>query len=135
LSDHGRGFDPCGSEVGVVPVAGVRVENRIFINGDYQGDLMPSEPTPDCPVAFGYKQIWLAVRDAEPQLVADTIGLIDTRASTWKEGIERAYEQGYDRERRKYRKWQEIFVSPPVLGWTLAVGGIGALPEPGIPER
>ena len=49
---------------------------------------------PDRPVAFGYKQVWLAVRDAEPQVVADTVGLIDTRASTWNEGIDRAYEQG-----------------------------------------
>ena len=87
---------------------------------------------PDRPVAFGYKQVWLAIRDAKPQVVADTLGLLHTRASTWKEGIERAYEQGYDRERRRYRELQEIFVSPPVLGWTLAVGGIGALPEPGM---
>jgi len=89
---------------------------------------------PERPVPFGYKQIWLAVRDSEPQIVADTMGLSGTRASTWKEGIELAYEQGHDRERRQYRQRQEIFVSPPVSGWTLAVGGIGALPEPGMPE-
>jgi hypothetical protein len=87
---------------------------------------------PDRPVAFGYKQVWLAIRDTKPPVVAETLGLLHTRASTWKEGIERAYEQGYDRERRRYRDLQEIFVSPPVLDWTLAVGGIGALPEPGM---
>jgi hypothetical protein len=89
---------------------------------------------PDRPVAFGYKQVWLAVRDAEPQVVADIVGVIDRRASTWKEGIDRAYEQGFDRERQEWRKWQDIFVSPRVLGWTLAVGGIGALPAPSMPE-
>src|SRR5262249_10172593 len=89
---------------------------------------------PDRPVAFGYKQIWLAIREVEPQAAADTIGLRDTRPSTWKAGIQRAYEQGYDRRRRRNSKWQEIFVSPPILGWTLAVGGIGAHPEPGMPE-
>jgi hypothetical protein len=95
---------------------------------------MMSEPIPDCPVNFGYKQLWLAVWDTAPRVVADAVGLIDTRTSSWKEGIERSYEQGYDRERRQYREWQEIFVSPPVLGWTLAAGGIGALPSPGLPD-
>jgi hypothetical protein len=78
---------------------------------------------PDRPVAFGYKQVWLAVRDAQPQVVADALGLLDTQASTWKEGILWAYEEGYGRERRQHPEWQTIFVSPPVFGWTLAVGG------------
>jgi hypothetical protein len=95
---------------------------------------MMSEPIPDCPVIFGYKQIWLAVWDTAPQVVADAIGLIDTRTSTWQEGIERSYEQGYDREQRQFRERQEIFVSPPVISWILAVGGIGALPNPCVPE-
>jgi hypothetical protein len=85
---------------------------------------------PDHPVAFGYKQIWLAVKDVQPQVVADALGLSDTAASNWKHGIDRAYEQGFDRELRQYRKQVEIFVSPPVLGWTFAVGGIGAHPAP-----
>jgi hypothetical protein len=95
---------------------------------------MMSEPIPDRPVIFGYKQIWLAISATAPQVVADAIGLIDARTSTWKEGIERSYEQGYDREQRQFREWQEIFVSPPVLSWILAVGGIGALPNACLPE-
>jgi hypothetical protein len=95
---------------------------------------MLSEPIPDCPVNFGYKQIWLAIWDAAPRVVADAIGIMDTRTSTWEVGIDRSYEQGYDRERRQFRETQEIFVSPPVLGWTLAVGGIGTLPNPCLPE-
>src|SRR3954451_24855595 len=95
---------------------------------------MALELIPDNPVAYGYKQIWLAVRGAAPRPVALALGLKDLEDSTWKDGIELAYEQGYDRARQQYRQWQGVFVSPSVLGWTLAVGGIGALPTPGIPE-
>jgi hypothetical protein len=83
---------------------------------------------PDRPVPFGYKQMWLALWDAEPSALAGALGLADVRPATWKEGIERSYESGYDATRRVWRKWLEIFVSPPVRGWTLVVGGIGAFP-------
>lgn len=95
---------------------------------------MPTQPIPDRPVAFGYKQHWFAVRDRRPQEVADALGLKDIRPSTWKEGIERAYESGYDRVRHRWPEWVEMFVSPPVRGWTLAVGGIGAIPSAGMAE-
>jgi len=91
----------------------------------HEGIVMTPQPIPDHPVAFGYKQRWLAVRDRDPQSVADALGLEDTKPSTWREGIERAY----DRYRRRAGECAEVFVSPPVLGWTLAVGGVGVIPE------
>jgi hypothetical protein len=90
---------------------------------------MTAQPIPDYPVAFGYKQQWLAVRDRDPQTVADALGLRDTKPSTWKEGIERAY-QHY---RRRAGECAEVFVSPPVLGWTLAVGGAAVIPDVTMP--
>jgi tetratricopeptide (TPR) repeat protein len=58
---------------------------------------MKHGPIPDRPVKFGYKQTWLAIREVDSQAVVNALGLEDTRVSTWKEGIERAYEHGYDR--------------------------------------
>lgn len=88
----------------------------------------PTPPEPDRPVAFGYKQVWLAVRDREPREVAEALGLRKLRVANWKEGIRRSYETDRREGRRK-----EIFVTPPVAGWTLAVGGIGSLPYPDLP--
>jgi hypothetical protein len=90
---------------------------------------MTVQPAPDRPVAFGYKQHWLAFEGRQPQEVAAALGLKGIRPSTWKEGIERAYNSVYDRDRRSLKDWVEMFVSPPVRGWTLAVGGIGAIPS------
>jgi hypothetical protein len=95
---------------------------------------MAAEPIPDRPVAFGYKQHWFAARDSRPGDVAVALGLEDIRPSSWKEGIDRAYDSGYDPARGSHQKWVEMFVSPPIRGWTLAVGGIRAIPSAGMPE-
>src|SRR4051794_21763265 len=95
---------------------------------------MSEQPIPDRPVAFGYKQCWFAIRDGQPPDVAAALGLQGIRPSPWKEGIERAYDSGYNPRRRLWREWVEMFVSPPVQGWTLAVGGIGAIPSAGMSE-
>jgi hypothetical protein len=85
---------------------------------------MTPQPIPDHPVAFGYKQQWLAVMESDPQTVAEALGLKDRKPSTWRQGIERAY----DHSRRRAGQCPEVFVSPPVLGWTLAIGGVGVIP-------
>jgi hypothetical protein len=66
-------------------------------HGGREKILMAPEPIPDYPVAFGYKQQWLAVRDRDSQALADALGWEDTKPSTWREGIGRAY----DRYRRR----------------------------------
>jgi hypothetical protein len=89
---------------------------------------MSTQLIPDRPVAFGYKQQWVAVRARQAQEVAIVLGLKDVRPSTWQEGIERSYERSPSLE------WLEVFVSPPISGWTLAVGGLTALPHADRPD-
>src|SRR5262245_24448946 len=60
--------------------------------------------------------------------LAGALGLGEVADSMWKEGINRSYVRGWR------RGWWEVFVSPPVLGWILAVGGLGALPLPDYPD-
>ncbi len=85
-------------------------------------------PIPDRPEPFGYKQIWLAVKGVEPSEVASALGLEWCQSANWAQGIDRAYRSYFDSKRGWYNSRVEIFVAPPVRGWTLAVGGIGALP-------
>lgn len=58
---------------------------------------------------------WLAIRSADPQSVQATLGLRNTAACSWEEGLAHA------RDRR-------LFISPPVGEWVLVVGS--GLPDP-----
>lgn len=82
---------------------------------------------PDAPEAFGYKIGWLCVRTTDEQAVAKALGLENTKPATWKEGIHKVYGE----KRYPYRL---VFVSPPVDGWTFAVGSwvveVGGETEP-----
>jgi hypothetical protein len=69
---------------------------------------------PDSPVPFGYKCAWLAIKTEDSQAVAQALGLQNGRKCGWREGIAAAYNG-------------EVFVTPPVKGWVLAVSF--ALPE------
>ena len=60
-------------------------------------------------MSFGFKTTWLAVRDRPASEVADALGLAQTEALPWDEGVQRAYDRG-------------VFVTQPVHGWTLAHG-------------
>ncbi len=66
-------------------------------------------PLPDSPVPFGYKCAWVAVPACDSAALANALDLKQQRAAGWEEGVEKAY--------RKH-----VFVTPPVGGWTLAVG-------------
>ena len=63
----------------------------------------------DLPAPFGYKCAWYAVRADDPLSVANRLNLRRIKSSTWKEGLQKAYEAS-------------VFTSPPTHGWILAVG-------------
>src|SRR5207249_936831 len=68
-----------------------------------------ADATPDTPQQFGYKCIWFAVRTTNSEDVVSTVGLKSPVRSNWKSGIQAAY-------------GGNVFISPPVSGWTLIVG-------------
>jgi len=90
---------------------------------------LPNQPISDRPVDFGYKQQWLAVWDRDLRAVVEALDLKESKPSTWREGVERVY----DLARHRAGACAEVFVSPPVLGWTLAVGGVGVVPAVEMP--
>ncbi len=59
---------------------------------------------------FGYKMSWLAIPTTDSQAITDALGLRQTAPASWRDGIAAVYEG------------DSIFVTPPVSGWTLAVG-------------
>jgi len=69
---------------------------------------------PDSPIPFGYKCAWLAIKTDDSQDVVQALGLLNVRKCGWQKGIEAAYNG-------------EVFVSPPIKGWVLAVSF--SLPE------
>jgi hypothetical protein len=73
---------------------------------------------PHRPVSFGYKICWLAVRTENGAAVGDALGLFDRRPTNWETGIAAAY--AYDLESEG--AGVPVFITPPVDGWTLAVG-------------
>jgi hypothetical protein len=75
------------------------------------------DQTPDKPQAFGYKVIWLALRTSDPQAVVDALELEAATPANWQSGLAAVYEGD---------RW--VFVSPPLGGWILAIGG--SLPYP-----
>ncbi len=72
------------------------------------------EDVPDRPRAFGCSMAWLAIRNAEPQDVIETLGLLEATCCNWNSGIGAVYD---DRLSATH-----VFVSPPVGGWTFVVG-------------
>lgn len=80
-------------------------------------------PIPDRPRSFSYKTSWFAIRSDRAVAVADALGLVDPRPANWETGVEAAYLQR--------ASTRQIFVTPPVKDWILAVGN--DLPDPGMP--
>ena len=64
------------------------------------------------PVPFGFKTAWFAIRSTDMHAVATTLRLVDPRPAGWQYGI------WHSVEKRDY----QIFVTPPINGWILAVG-------------
>jgi len=70
----------------------------------------------DLPVSFGYKTAWIAVPSQDGRALAEALGLQGIERCSWRSGIEKAYHL------------RGVFVTPPILQWTIAVG---AVPEVG----
>jgi hypothetical protein len=67
------------------------------------------DANPDTPVPFGYKCVWFAVKTTNSVEVLETVGFKSAIRCNWMSGIKAAYHE-------------QVFVSPPVQGWTLIVG-------------
>jgi hypothetical protein len=79
-------------------------------------------PLPDTPVPFGYKMAWIALRTTDMAAVVAALGLRDSKPATWSEGLKRVYEYSAD-----------VFVTPPLGSWILAVGfPLGSLSDKGM---
>jgi len=64
------------------------------------------------PVPFGYKTAWFAIRSTDMRAVATALRLVNPQPAGWQYGI------WHSVEKRDY----QIFVTPPINGWILAVG-------------
>ena len=67
------------------------------------------DTVPDTPLAFGYKCMWFAVKTEDKDRVAKVLNLKNIKPSSWKSGIEQAYNAS-------------VFVTPPIDGWVLVAG-------------
>jgi hypothetical protein len=70
----------------------------------------PALLTPAMP--FGYKTAWFAIHSEDTHAVASALDLKNVRSAGWNYGIWHAIESDD----------YAIFVTPPISGWTLAVG-------------
>ncbi len=68
-----------------------------------------TQVTPDKPISFGYKCIWLTVKSSDPKEVADFINLKNQQPTNWTQGLDGAYTD-------------KIFVSPSVDSLIFVVG-------------
>lgn len=66
--------------------------------------------------SFGYKIFWYAVETSKTKSVIETLGLKNVEKVGWSEGLEMAYEG-------------DVFVTPPIDGWTLIVSSCLDLPD------
>lgn len=86
------------------------------------GETMPSfDQTPDKPEPFGFKVSWFAVKAVDPASVLDALEFREVTPANWASGLAAAYGDAQITDR-----W--VFVSPPISGWVLVVGG--RLPYP-----
>jgi hypothetical protein len=79
-------------------------------------DQMPDQPEP-----FGFKVSWFAVKATDPTSVLDALDFREATPANWASGLAAAYGDSQSTDR-----W--VFVSPPISGWVLVVGG--RLPYP-----
>ncbi|MCS3797756.1 hypothetical protein [Niastella sp. OAS944] len=90
----------------------------------FQNDLIGrDESIPDTPECFGPKCIWFAIPSENPLQVAETMNLGHLEPCNWYVGVRKAYEG-------------EIFVTPPVDGYTMVLGwGLPTGDTPGEIEK
>jgi hypothetical protein len=80
------------------------------------------QDTPDAPRSFGYKMAWFAIPTEDSAKVIRALGLKDPIRANWESGVGAVYSD-----------ISQVFVTPPVEGWTLVLG-LG-LPSFDTPER
>ncbi|WP_428225030.1 hypothetical protein [Flavobacterium sp.] len=78
----------------------IQANNSISLNDATKADL---------PENFGYKCVWIAVKNANQKLLIEILNLKETQHCNWKKGIEKAYQNG-------------IFITPNIDCWTLICG-------------
>jgi hypothetical protein len=78
------------------------------------------ERLPDAPIPFGTGLPWIAVRSKQTRSVVAALGLEQPEAANWRAGF-RALRDDVDGQ-------SQVYVSPPIAGWTLVAGV--ALPAP-----
>jgi hypothetical protein len=69
---------------------------------------------PDHPASFGYRMAWLAIRTRDTARVHSALGLTDIEVANWQTGIGTVYDERLGAN--------QVFVSPPLNGWTFVVG-------------
>ena len=104
-----------GLGISVLAMAGVWFAPRI----GWQ-KFLDVKAEPDLPCAFGYKMSWVAVQTRDTARLIAALGLEETRSVNWSVGIGTVYS---DRIGLK-----NVFVTPPIDGWSLIVGL--SLPHP-----
>jgi hypothetical protein len=77
----------------------------------------------DVMVGFGGKQAWLAVRDGDPEAILAALGLRNLGTVRWRDGIDLAHLTD-----------DRVAVTPPLDGWTLAVGRHLMMRRPDVAE-
>lgn len=66
------------------------------------------------PLFYQYPERWVAIRSSNVEAVQEALRLQNTARCSWQEGLARAGDRA-------------VFLTPPVMGWVLAIG-------PGIPD-
>ncbi len=79
--------------------------------------------TPDLPCPFGYRMAWFSIRTRDTRGVVEALGLTNLQSANWRSGIGSVYDDKLGAN--------QVFVSPPVNGWTFVVGL--SLPHPAGP--
>ena len=69
---------------------------------------------PDHPASFGYRMAWLAIRTRDTARVHSALGLTEPEVANWQSGIGTVYDEKLGAN--------QVFVSPPLNGWTFVVG-------------
>lgn len=86
---------------------------------DYQ-EVQPVSDTPDRPLPFGYKTIWMVAASQDPQQVIRALGGRDICRANWQTGLQAAAEEA-----------NCVFVSPCLDGFVLVIG-LPRFPEQGL---
>jgi len=68
----------------------------------------------ELPIAFGYRMAWIAVRTRDTARLIEVLNLRNVYSASWSEGIGSIYAEPVNLD--------EVFVSPPIDGWSFVAG-------------